>query len=277
MRKFIPAGILLLLCNPVLSQEEGRTTRKEFNASGHIIQFTPSFTSFSIPLPVNALLQETEEGRLLYRSTVKRSALHGVWQSWYQNGQTCDSGRLVRNIPDGEWSIRNNAGQLIALRTYNADGYHRVMEEINRPNPKRNFYQLGQLALQNRNLALSYLHSEYAFPDKKKDASFHTVRELVLTNITGQSYQPVFENGLLDGLYMNFFENGQVKDSGNYQKGLREGYWIHRENSASLTKAGSYRNGLMEQEWKIYTPDGRLKQIMFYRKGILRWQKQIRD
>lgn len=277
MRKFIPAGILLLLYCPVSAQEEGQGVRKEFNSTGHIIQFTPSVRNFSIPLPVNAILQENLDGRLLYRTTVKRSALHGVWQSWYQNGQTCDSGRLVRNIPDGEWIIRNQAGQLLALRTFNAEGYYRVLEEINRPNPKRNFYQLGQLALQNRKLAFSYLQADYSFPDKSRDPAFHSLRELVLANHTGQSYRPVFEKGLLDGLYMNFFDNGLVKDSGNYQKGLREGYWIHRESPSSVIIAGSYRHGSKEQEWKIYSPEGRLQQIMVYRKGTLRWQKQFGD
>lgn len=275
MRKYIPAGILLLLYLPVIAQEEGRGARKEFNTAEHVIQFSASVKKFSIPLPVNALLQESLDGHLLFRATVKKSALHGVWQSWFSNGQSCDSGRLVRNIPEGEWTIRNRAGQLMAIRTFNAEGYHRVLEEITRPNPRRNFYQLGQIALQNRSLALRYLQAEYAFPEKTKDAKFHTVRELVLANSTGQSYRPVFENGLLDGLFMNYFDNGQVKDSGYYQKGIREGYWIHRESLSMETMAGSYRHGLKEQEWKIYSPDGRLQQIMLYRKGILRWQKQF--
>jgi antitoxin component YwqK of YwqJK toxin-antitoxin module len=276
MRKYIPAGILLLLYLPVIAQEEGRGTRKEFNTAEHVIQVSPTIKSFSIQLPVNAQLQESLEGRLLYLTTVKKSTLHGLWQSWYGNGQTCDSGRLVRNIPDGEWIIRNRAGQLMAVRTFNADGYHRVLEEIKRPNPKRNFYHLGQIAIQNRNLALHFLQAEYSFPDKRKDAQFHSVRELVLANSTGQSYRPVFENGLLDGLYMNYFDNGQVKDSGQYQKGIREGYWIHRESPSSETRSGTYRHGLKDQEWKIYSPDGRLQEIILYRKGTLRWQKQFR-
>lgn len=277
MRKYIPAGILLLLYWPVAAQHDNRESIKELNASGHVVQFSTVAKKFSFNLPLNALLQENLDGRPLYRITVKKSALHGVFQSWYRNGQTCDSGRLVRNIPDGEWIIRNHTGQIVALRTFNADGYHRVMEEINRPHPRRNFYQLGQLAIQNRNLALSYLSAGYAFPSKGKEPAFHSVGELVLANITGESYRPVFENGLLDGLYLNFFDNGLVKDSGNYQKGLREGYWIHREFASTITRAGSYRNGLMDQEWKVYSAEGRLQQIMFYRKGVLRWEKQFRN
>ena len=75
---------------------------------------------------------------------------------------------------------------------------------------------------------------------------------------------------------MNYFDNGQVKDSGYYQKGIREGYWIHRESPDMETMAGAYRHGLKDQEWKIYSQDGILLQIMFYRKGTLRWQKQFR-
>ena len=276
MRKYIPAGILLLLYLPVIAQEEGKGKSKEFYTAEHIIQYSPSLKKFSLPLPLNAQLQESLDGQVLFRINVKKSTLHGVWQSWYLNGQTCDSGRLVRNIPDGEWSIRNHSGRLIAVRTFSAEGYHRVLEEITRPNPRRNFYQLGQIALQNRNLALHYLQAEYSFPDKRKDATFHSIRELVLANANGKSYRPVFENALLDGLYMNYFDNGQVKDSGYYQKGIREGYWIHRESPDMETMAGAYRHGLKDQEWKIYSQDGILLQIMFYRKGTLRWQKQFR-
>ncbi len=276
MRKYIPTGILLLLYFPVFAQEEGREIRKEFNTAEHIIQFSPSLKKFSIPLPMNSLFQENLDGQLLFRSTIKKATLHGLWQSWFSNGQTCDSGRLEHNIPDGEWIIRYRGGQLKAVRTFNASAFHRVLEEILRPHPKRNFYQLGQLALQNSKLALRYLQADYSFPEKKMDPPFHSVRDLVLANTTGASYRPVFETGLLDGLFMNYFENGQVKDSGYYQKGIREGYWIHRESPSSVIRAGSYRHGLMDQEWKIYSPDGILQQIMFYRKGTLRWQKQFR-
>lgn len=275
MRKYIPSGILLLLYLPVIAQEEGRVRMNEFKPAGHTIYLTKKTGQFSIQSPANATVQEQMEGRLLYKATIKRSALHGAWQSWYPNGYTCDSGRLARNIPDGEWKYWNAEGNLMALRHFNAEGYHRVMEEITRPHPRRNFYQLGLIAIQNQEQALSYLQAEKFYTGKGSAVKFHSVRDLVLANSKGEMYRPVFETGLLDGLYMNFFENGQVRDSGDYKSGLREGIWMHRASTLSDTETGLYQNGLKEQEWKLYTAEGRLKQILFYRKGILQWQKQF--
>ncbi|WP_315817459.1 hypothetical protein [Paraflavitalea speifideaquila] len=80
--------------------------------------------------------------RYAFSGASKRGRLHGTWMSWYHPGQLCDSGRLVRNIPDGEWKSWYSNGQPRSLRTYNAYMLHRIKDEIARRQAKATFLPL---------------------------------------------------------------------------------------------------------------------------------------
>src|SRR4030095_1079684 len=42
-------------------------------------------------------------GDTQYTGNYHRNKLFGEWRSWYENRQQCDSGRIVNDVPDGEW------------------------------------------------------------------------------------------------------------------------------------------------------------------------------
>ena len=44
-----------------------------------------------------------ENGDLQFTTVIKKSRLQGVWKSFYQGGAVCDSGKFVKDVPDGEW------------------------------------------------------------------------------------------------------------------------------------------------------------------------------
>src|SRR5262245_27522270 len=73
--------------------------------------------------PSNGSLQHQLNNKPLFSTATRNHKLHGDWQSWYQNGLLCDSGRFVNGLPDGLWKYWNKKGELIAIRTYSADKY----------------------------------------------------------------------------------------------------------------------------------------------------------
>ncbi|RYY08867.1 MAG: hypothetical protein EOO04_39335 [Chitinophagaceae bacterium] len=204
---------------------------------------------------------ESLNARKLYSGNVKRKKLHGNWESWYQTGELCDSGKLVSGLPDGEWKHWDENGQLMAIRNYSADKYNRIQSELTRYTPKRAAYPLTVMYHRNRTAATRYLHSSYSFPHTIRRIDDQSLQQWVTANITpGNAYHPVFDQSLHHGLFMNFFPEGQVKDSGYYQNGLRQGVWIHRETANGAMKMGAYKNGIRIKDWRVYDPAGKLLQ-----------------
>lgn len=221
-------------------------------------------------------VEEQLNNKPLYRSGSKNGKLNGAWQSWYQNGRLCDSGTLVKGLPDGVWKHWDKEGRLLAVRTYHADKYHRIRHEIMRYHPRRVTYPLVVLYRKDEAAAKKYLHASYSFAKTPWKEDSHSITRLVTNNITtGNSYRPVFDHSLHHGLYKNFFSNGALKDSGYYQDGLKQGPWVHRTEKGMVSK-GMYSQGKKVKEWKVYDADGRLKEIDFYTSsGKMKWKKSF--
>lgn len=278
MKKYIFSGSAVLFFLTALAQQESTFTLTEIKSNSRPVVHIASLKKNVFHLPKSGMMHEFHEGSRLYSTSSKRSRLNGNWQSWYTAGHPCDSGRLVNNLPDGEWKFWDEKGILKAIRTYDADKFSRVYEEIQRYNPKRSFYSIGAISHNNKEAAFRYLRSEYSFPVSKERKYFTSLRQLVQSNINGSDdYQPVFADCLHEGLYMNFFATGQVKDSGYYKDGVRHGKWEHYEAAGGNHWEGAYQNGTRVKEWKLYSSDKRLKQIIVYNNGEISWRKNFNN
>lgn len=231
---------------------------------------------FDLPQSGN-LVSETGDQRILFNATVRKGKLNGTWQSWYPDGVACDSGKLVNNIPDGKWVFRNPANEIIAVREYSADKFIRITNEMQHYHPKRSFYYLASLYQQNRTRALRFLDADYSFPGNGGKRKISTLRQLAEENTASiHPYQPVFVQCLHEGLYINYFSGGLVRDSGSYVNGVRNGKWIHRDTATTGWYQGAYHNGTRVKEWKVFDDLGRLIEIIQYNhSGRISWRKKI--
>jgi antitoxin component YwqK of YwqJK toxin-antitoxin module len=225
----------------------------------------PSFTNDEeYSLPKKGALTGRFNEKIIYRGTVKDHRLHGTWQSWYRNGQPLDSGVLVHGIPDGAWKVWDSSGTLLSVRSYHADKFHRVKEEMRLDHPRNTFFPLVQLYKKDRAAAKWHLQAGYSFTFPARTQSFSIEAIVEQNSLYAGSYQPVFHECLHHGLYMNYFSNGIVKDSGYYKDGLKEGLWIHHNDAAGSWFSGAYKNGMRQYEWKHYDANGRLMELIFY-------------
>lgn len=228
-------------------------------------------------LPATGIVNSPGTGRPLFSVNVKRGKLNGNWQSWFANGVTCDSGKLVNNLPDGEWVFRNEQGGIRSVRQYSADKFLRITNEMLHYHPKRSFYYLAALYQQNKRRALQFLDAGYSFPGSQSRKPVISVQQLVEENTsTGYAYQPVFVQCIHEGLYMNYFESGLVEDSGYYKDGMRTGKWIHRDTATPGWYQGAYLHDKRIKEWKHFDDQGRLTEIIHYRGGREVWRKKIK-
>lgn len=276
-KPLILAGLCLFgsyVCTQPAALSEGHT---EAHAASEEDIFNGVQKPLPFDLPASGLVTSPGSGKPLFTATVKRGKLNGPWQSWYPNGATCDSGRLVNNLPEGEWILRNEEGEIRAIRHYSADKFLRITNEMQHYHPKRNFYYLAAMYQKNKRQALQFLEAGYSFPDSRNTTTPATLLQLAEGNTSsGASYDPVFVQCVHDGLFMNYFPGGIVKDSGMYREGLRSGKWIHRDSAQSGWFQGAYKHGLPVKEWKHFDQDGRLFEILFYdQAGRLHWRKKI--
>jgi antitoxin component YwqK of YwqJK toxin-antitoxin module len=264
------AWIGVLITIVVQGQHTGsasKTTIIQRPATGINIPVTLFQQSNPYALPRKGEIIGRIDEKMIYRATVKDHRLNGVWQSWYGNGNSLDSGILINGIPDGEWKVWDSAGRLLAVRHYDADKYQRISNEIKLDHPRHSFYSLTQLYKKDPPSAKWRLQAGYSFSfsDARNNAS--SLQQIVESNIGNiADYRPVFNECLQHGVFINYFSNGMLKDSGYYKDGLKEGLWIHHNSPAGSWFTGMYRNGMRQYEWKQYTASGQLVLLIFYNK-----------
>lgn len=222
----------------------------------------------------NTIIGFSSTGDTLFSSGLKRGRLHGTWLSWYNPNQLCDSGKLVRNVPDGTWKSWYNNGTPRSIRTYSAYLLHRIKDEIPRKAAKATFFAVTDIAKTDPDHAWQLLTPVYSYVTLAINAANphiaapRKLEDRVEQNVL-QSYQPYlppFTECLHHGLYMNYYPNGSVKDSGYYSNGLREGVWEEWINNGEMRATGAYHRGIKQDTWRYYTSSGRLIGLKTYNK-----------
>lgn len=224
---------IFFLCFPLAAawaQQELQTS----NLSDSTVSLSPNWV-LPTALPDNGTINGNHaEKNIRFRSSTKKGKLHGEWSSWYEDGLYHDQGLFKNGLPDGEWKVWYSNGRLQYVRHFSADQYIKVQQEWLRPHPKMVLTPLGELHRKDRNAARTQLTWNAIF-QPQTDTEY---------------YYPVFRTGLLHGTYINYYENGALKDSGLYRNGLREGIWITAADNPETYTSGLYRNGKKEGVWK---------------------------
>ena len=207
-------------------------------------------------LPENGTISGSHaEKNIRYRSSLRRGKLHGEWLSWYDDGTAHDAGNFKFGLPEGEWKVWYPNGQVQFVRNFSSDKYLRLKEEWLRAHPK-----MPQSAL-----AVLYQKNKIAAQEQLSSRSFFTSID--------NDYYPVFNRGLLHGNYINYHENGSIKDSGTYVNGVREGIWIEEKNNKGEYYSGYYKRGVKVGNWK-YIKGSRIAMMLHYENGRPTWKKE---
>ena len=79
-----------------------------------------------------------------------------------------------------------------------------------------------------------------------------------------------YKNGIAEGAWVSYWENGQLSHKENYKNGKAEGAWIGYYENGQLSYKGNYKNGVKEGAWVYYYENGQLEE-----KGNLKnWSKE---
>ncbi|HMP92382.1 MAG TPA: hypothetical protein PKD90_05890 [Phnomibacter sp.] len=192
-------------------------------------------------------------GNLRFDAQYLRHHLHGPCKSIHPNGQLRDSGALLMNLPHGQWRFYDDAGQLMAVRNYDAYLWWALQWSIQLQNPFWNRFELTTLYNTHPNQFYKAVVAHQSFT---------------------RNYSPLFEYGVQQGPALNYYPNGQLADSSHYYKGLLDGIWIAYHENGQLKTKGAYQMGQKQGTWVYHHENGSLKALEVYKKGRLVESKQ---
>jgi len=82
------------------------------------------------------------------------------------------------------------------------------------------------------------------------------INEIFTGNVTGIQNGKVV-NGLKEGEWKGFYENGNLLWSGFYNKGLTVSKWTEYHNNGKVFTMGHYKNGEKIGVWSFYDKHGK--------------------
>jgi antitoxin component YwqK of YwqJK toxin-antitoxin module len=220
-----------------------------------------------LPREGDRLIAQKENGDTLLIGGLRRDHLQGEWKSFHHPGQLLDSGRLQRSVPDGEWKTWYPNGLLRSIRTYDAEKLAYVKNEIERKEGRSTFFALTGIAKKNMAAARHMMTASYSyhtFDTEHHSQQASSLEKRVAQNASRNSYLAPFTECLHHGLFMNFFPDGSMRDSGYYRNGVREGLWKEWNEAGTILATGAYRQGRPSGDWKFYNREGRLLYIQLY-------------
>ena len=84
--------------------------------------------------------------------------------------------------------------------------------------------------------------------------------------ITG-SKKGSFKNGVMEGPWVSYHENGQLLSEGAFKNGKTEGPWVLYYDNGRLSMKGTFKNGKYEGPWVFYHNNGQLEMKGDFKNG----------
>ena len=85
--------------------------------------------------------------------------------------------------------------------------------------------------------------------------------------VTGR-YQGKLKNGLREGPWVVYHDNGQLSRKGDFKNGEEEGPLVVYYENGRLSFKGNYKNGEKEGAWVRYYDNGQLNWKGTYKNGV---------
>ena len=93
---------------------------------------------------------------------------------------------------------------------------------------------------------------------KREGTYYKKFSEVPFTGQVGGIEQGSLRNGLREGYWVRYHENGQLKYKGSFKNGKAEGSSVAYYEGGQLFYKGDYKNGKDEGYWVGYFKDGRV-------------------
>lgn len=228
-------------------------------------------------------------GQISSEGTMKNGKPNGYWKTYYPNGEMKSEGNRKNFLLDGLWIFYNENGDtsqtvnyLYGKKNGYTSKYKTVMDSV-----RHSILISKELYVTNIKQGISYyyhdngkIYQEVMYKDNLKHGSgkeFNESGRLIAllqyrynSLIDKELINRVDSKGKKNGVWRDYYANGNVKSEVNYKHGLLDGYVKDYEENGKLIKMQRYINGKLvvvkdddnEQKVEIvndYFPDGSVK------------------
>ncbi|MGM0665726.1 MAG: toxin-antitoxin system YwqK family antitoxin [Bacteroidota bacterium] len=188
----------------------------------------------------------------------------GAWKEFYDNGNIKKEMTFRNGLLHGYYKEYNERGILTATMLYDNG---KIVEGNVEDSPEvdiRNSYDKDGNLIFSGPFRMGVpvgIHREYNSDGSVKSAEIYNDQGIKV------SEGIVTEDGRRHGKWKNFYENGEVKEEGEYDYNRRTGAWTFYNRGGSIVQTGTYRNGRPEGLWKWYYPEGSILREEAYFQG----------
>ena len=209
------------------------------------------------------LFKKTEwyyDGQKAEEGTYKDGKEDGLWTYWHENGQKHSEGNYKDGEKHGKWTRWNENGQKRYEGNYKdgkEDGLWSYYTEIGNGKYKVKYTDgTHNMALFTDNLGTDYTGSpivegvplqddtylyqknDYKAYDKKEEYDFSHFPRFFGT----------FKDGKEDGLWTEWYYDGQKAEEGTYKDGEEDGLWTYWHENGQKAEEETYKDGELISE-----------------------------
>jgi antitoxin component YwqK of YwqJK toxin-antitoxin module len=220
-----------------------------------------------LPFLSSALMAQKNSGKdTVFNQVDAKGLKQGFWKAKYSNGNIKYEGFFINNKPAGTMKRYYEEGPIKAVLVFDKNG---------ETSKAKIYYNNGEL-IGEGNYAGNVKDSTwnyYSYYDKVLSCK-ETYNKGKKNGIT-RNYYPKgnlseeleWKNDLKDGIWIQYFQNGQKKLVSKYVQNIRTGDFMMYYDTGNLEVNGHYANNLMQGKWTRYDEKGEVKSIIDYVNG----------
>lgn len=213
-------------------------------------------------------ITEYRRGMVILREKMNRKDKNGfkqgLWKTFWDNDKTRTEGNFINDKKNGFFKTYSNEGNLLIIEKYINDEKQTDVPELRNLEVRTDYYPDGKVKI-----VASYDNgvAEGVRREYNKDGNIAQSYIFSKGHIIGKGI--VDENGLKQGPWIEFYENGIKKGEGKYKDNKKTGYWKFYYKNGNIEQQGLYNiKGNAEGEWKWYFINGNELLIQNFQDGI---------
>ena len=190
---------------------------------------------------------------------------HGKWKYFYDNGILRKEGVYNHGFENGYFKEYDISGNLMTTSKFTDGTLQEDVAELAKLEVRKDYYPDGSVkiaATYNKEGKMEGIRREYA-PDGNIERSFIFKNGIMI----GEGV--VTEKGERDGFWKEYYDSGQLRAEGNYDKDNKTGRWKFYFLNGETEQEGVYRNGKPDGPWRWYYDTGALLREEYYFNGLL--------
>ncbi len=177
----------------------------------------------------------------VYRDEEGSAVLHGEYVARYSDGKVSSAGEYLHGKRDGKWRFRHDSGKLASTGNFKRGERHGTWT-FRHPNGKT--ASTGRFD-EGQRVGLWSFYDEKGEMDRDRSCRYAPVNLEYGPGVP--RLQGQLRDGVRDGRWVFFWENGRPMLEGEYRDGLRHGPWRFHHVDGSydpMMLSGRYENGL---------------------------------